>query len=171
MKRTTLIFFVILISSFNLFSQTIELPKLTTEQRWETAEGNIVYFIISGISFAKSQGQTAADYGTWTGNIGCPYWKSIDSMSITRFVQEISANKQQFKDFQMEILENNNSSIKGRMKGYGLNWLKMMSWGGVSEKEYEEFFANKWKAIADCVGLVYQQESAGEWTNFTVSKI
>ena len=174
MKRSILIFCSVILASLNLFSQsekkTFELPKLTTDQRWETAEGNLVYFIISGISYAKSKGESAAEYGTWTGKIGCPYWKSIDSMSVTRFVQEMSANKQQFKDFQMEILENTASYVKGRMKGYGLNWLKMMDWGGVTENEYEEFFANKWKAIAHCLGFDYKQEAAGEWTIFNVSR-
>lgn len=173
-KRSVQIICVVCLMSLNLFPQPdkkgFELPKLSMEQRWETAEGNLVYFIISGISYAKSKGQTAAEFGTWTGKIGCPYWKSIDSMNISRFVQEISANKQQFRDFQMEILECSNSLVRGRMKGYGLNWLKMMDWGGVTQEEYEQFFSYKWMAIGNCLGYDYKEEVSGEWTYFTVKQ-
>jgi hypothetical protein len=165
---------IVFITSNYIFSQdlnqVIKLPQLTVEQKWETAEGNLVYFIISGISYAKSKGETPEDFGTWAGTIGCPYWKGMDSMSPAKFIQEISANKQQFKDFQMEILEAKKAFVKGRMKGYGDNLVTMYNMGGVTADEYTRFFNKKWVTIAHCVGLEYKQETNGEWVFFTVSE-
>ncbi len=168
---------VILVMAFNLshvfaqdINQVVKLPQLTVEQKWETAEGNLVYFVISGISYAKSKGETPEDFGKWAGLVGCPYWQSMDSMSPAKFVQQISANKQQFKGFQMEILEAKKSYVKGRMKGYGNDLVTMYNMGGVTEDDYTRFFNKKWETIAHCVGFDYRQEKKGEWVYFTVSE-
>jgi hypothetical protein len=52
----------------------IELPKLTLQLKWETAESNLVYFIVCGISYAKFCGQTAEEFGTWAGQVAVPSW-------------------------------------------------------------------------------------------------
>jgi hypothetical protein len=176
MKKQLPIFGLLaVIACCNGFSQTqkitIQLPRLSVEQKWKTAEGNLVYFIVSGISYAKSKGETAEDFGTWAGNIGCPYWKTIDSLTPAKFVQEISNNKQQFKDFQMEIIAASSLVVKGKMKGYGNKILSFFDTGGVTEEDYVHFFNNKWMAIAKCVGLNYKQETIGEWVYFSVSKL
>ena len=91
-------------------------------------------------------------------------------MSPEKFVQEIYANEDQFKDYRMEILENDSSVIKGRVKGMGLGWLKMMDWGLVTVGDYEQFFRNKWKSIANGLGYDYDQETKEDWTYFTIYK-
>lgn len=172
--RLISIFLMVFLCPNYIFSQSsnkeIKLPQLSVEQKWETAEGNLVYFVLSGISYAKSKGETSEDFGAWTAKVGCPYWQGIDSLNPAKFVQEISSNKQQFKDFQMEILEANKSMVKGKMKGYGNKLVTMYNLGGVTEDEYVRFFKKKWETIANCVGLVYAQETKGNWVFFTVSE-
>ena len=173
MKHKIIIAAMVMISIVNVtYAQAkignVELPVLTVEQKWETAEGNLIYFVISGISYAKSKGQTAEDFGVWAGKVGCPYWQSMDSLTPAKFVQQISMNKQQFKNFQMEILEAKKSYVKGRMKGFGNTLVTEYNLGGVSEDDYRRFFAKKWETIAECVKLVYTQKTEGKWTYFTV---
>ena len=91
-------------------------------------------------------------------------------MSLAKFVQEISSNKQQFKDFQMEIIESKETFVRGRMKGYGDNLVKEYNMGGVTVDDYKRFFYKKWGTIANCVNYDYKQEAKGEWIEFTVSK-
>jgi hypothetical protein len=173
MKLVTTIVIAVFTANYILaqdINQVVKLPQLTVEQKWETAEGNLVYFVISGISYAKSKGETPEDFGAWTGTVGCPYWQSMDSMSPAKFVEQISANKQQFKGFQMEILEAKKSFVKGRMKGYGNDLVTMYNMGGVTEDDYTRFFNKKWETIAQCVGFEYRQEKNGEWVYFTVSE-
>ena len=165
---------LLIFTAGTIFSQStsasVHLPELSNDQKWETAEGNIVYFIIAGISFAKSNGHSAAEFGTWTGTIGLPYWKSIEGMTLEKLVQEFYSNEAQFKDLKLEILENNDAVIKGRMKGFGIKWLTMMDWGNVSVEEYKQFFNYKWTAIANGLGYDFDQKTEGEWTYFTFRK-
>jgi hypothetical protein len=172
-KLISISFFILFTAAYAFSqeqNQAIKLPILTVEQKWETAEGNLVYFVISGISYAKSKGETPEDFGVWTGKVGCPYWKGIEHMTPGKFVQEISSNKQQFKDFQMEILNAEKSVVKGRMMGYGNKLVTLYNLGGVTEDEYVRFFKKKWETIAECVGYEYKQEKKGEWIYFTVSE-
>ncbi|MFX0202214.1 MAG: hypothetical protein ACFFCW_39385 [Candidatus Hodarchaeota archaeon] len=45
----------------------MELPQLTLEEKWKRAESNLIYFVISGIAYAKSKGLNAEDFGTFAG--------------------------------------------------------------------------------------------------------
>ena len=44
---------------------SVQLPQLTLQQKWETAESNLLYFVICGITYAKTHGGSAEDFGTW----------------------------------------------------------------------------------------------------------
>ena len=173
MKRLNLTIAIVFMTSIFVYSQEtkqeIELPKLTLEQKWETAESNLLYFIACGITYAKSKGETAADFGTWAGFVACPFWKKNDSITPATLVEGISWNKQQFKDFQMEVLEVNKSMIKGRMRNFGNKYFVENDFG-ITEDEYIRFFDKKWVAIAQCIGLDYKQEVDGDWIYFTVSQ-
>jgi hypothetical protein len=147
----------------------IELPQLTLQQKWETAESNLVYFIVCGISYAKSRGQTAEDFGTWAGQVAEPFWDEAKSKGPRGLVEGISSNKQQFQDFEMEILDESDISIRGRMKCFGENLIRKYFQYKISVDEYVQFFDKKWVAIADYMGLEYKQHVEGDWLVFTVT--
>ncbi len=173
MKKLNLVIAIVFMTSIFVCSQEskheIELPKLSLEQKWEKAESNLLYFIACGITYAKSKGETADDFGTWAGLVACPFWKENESITPATLVEGISGNKQQFKDFQMEILEVNKSVLKGRMRNFGNKYFVKYDFG-ITEDEYIRFFNKKWVAIAQCIGLDYKQEVDGEWIYFTVSQ-
>ena len=50
----------------------VELPQLTLEQKWRKAESNLIYFVVSGIAYAKSRGESAEDFGTFAGVVAAP---------------------------------------------------------------------------------------------------
>jgi hypothetical protein len=52
----------------------MELPKLAVEEKWQRAQVNLVYFLVSGIGYAKSKGESPEDFGTFTGNTAVPKW-------------------------------------------------------------------------------------------------
>jgi hypothetical protein len=148
----------------------IELPQLTLQQKWETAESNLVYFIVCGISYAKSRGQTAKDFGTWAGQVAEPFWDEEKSKGPRGLVEGISSNKQQFQGFEMEILDESEISIRARMKCFGENLIRKHFQYKISVDEYIQFFDKKWVAIADYMGLEYKQQIEGDWLVFTVTK-
>jgi len=148
----------------------IELPQLTLQQKWETAESNLVYFIVCGISYAKSRGQTAEDFGTWAGQVAEPFWDEEKSKGPRGLVEGISSNKQQFQGFEIEILDESETSIRARMKCFGENSIRKYFQNKISVDEYIHFFDKKWVAIADYMGLVYEQHVEGDWSFFTVTR-
>jgi hypothetical protein len=149
-------------------SRKLELPRLTLEQKWKTAEGNLIYFVVSGIVFAKSKGASPEDFGICAGNVAAPYWQQYRGQGPQALVLGISRNKQQFRDFQLEILSESDTVIEARMKGFGEDDVREYSNLGVTMDDYVHFFEKKWEIIAESLGLEYKQEAAGEWTVFTV---
>jgi hypothetical protein len=99
MKRLNLAIAIVIITSTLVYSQEskqeIELPNLTLEQKWEKAESNLLYFIACGITYAKSKGETADDFGTWAGLVACPFWKENESITPATLVEGISGKKEE----------------------------------------------------------------------------
>jgi hypothetical protein len=142
----------------------------SNQQKWETAESNLVYFIVCGITYAKSHGQTAEDFGTWAGQIAAPFWDEEKSRGPLGLVEGISTNKQQFQGFEMEILDESEMSLHARMKSFGDSLIRKYFQSTISVDEYIQFFGKKWVAIADTMGLEYKQDVEGDWLVFTVTK-
>jgi hypothetical protein len=159
----------------------IELPRLTLEDKWEVARGNIIYFVVSGITYAKSKGGSPEEFGTHAGNVAVPFWKTgAGGLKMTKeeigealayFVKGVSENYQQFKNFQMEILSQEAIEFKVRMKNFGEDVIRdEFTESGVTVDEYLRFFKKKWEAIANSLGLEYKQNTRDDWTYFTVTK-
>ena len=149
---------------------TVDIQPLSLEQKWLTAEANLVYFIVCGITFAKQAGQTAADFGRWAGEVAAPTWEGERRKGPKGLVEGIAANKQQFHGFQMVILDDAPDCIRGKMKSYGEGLVQQRPNHEISAEEYIEFFGEKWEAIAHYLDLEYRQVVEGDWLVFTVSR-
>jgi hypothetical protein len=148
---------------------SVELPRLTIQQKWVKAESNLIYFIVCGITYAKAHGETAEDFGTWTGKIASPYWEEEKNQGPRGLVQGIAYNKQQFQNFDIEILNETRVAIRARMKGFGEDLIRRRSEHEITVDEYIQFFNKKWIVIADYMGLEYNQQVEGDWVIFTVT--
>ena len=151
--------------------QLTELPRLTPDERWSMAEGNLIYFVAAGIAYAKSKGESAADFGEFAGRFGSPYWAKDEGKGPATLVQGIWENKQQFRDFEMEILSESPTLVEARMKSFGDETVRTdFSGWGVTVEDYCAFFEAKWRAIADLLGIDYVQRREGEWTICTLTR-
>jgi hypothetical protein len=160
----------------------IELPRLILEDKWEVARGNLIYFVVCGITYAKSKDRSPEEFGTHAGNVAVPFWrmgagglkmKTKEEMGevLAYFVKGVSENYQQFKNFQMEILGQEAIEFKVRMKNFGEDVIRdEFTESGVTVDEYLRFFKKKWEAIANSLGLEYKQNTRDDWTYFTVTK-
>ncbi len=148
-----------------------KLRQLTVEQKWATAEENLIYFIACGITYAKVHAQTAVDFGEWAGQVATPLWEEEKSQDLgpLGLVYGISHDMQQFHGFELEILDEAETSIRARMKYFGENMIRQQPQYGISVDEYIQFFDKKWMVIADFLGLAYQQQVEGDWVVFTVT--
>ncbi len=145
--------------------------QLTVEQKWATAEENLIYFIVCGITYAKAHGQTADDFGGWAGQVAAPLWEEEKRQNLgpLGLVEGISHDMQQFHGFMMEILDESEKRIRARMKYFGENVIHQQPQYGISVDEYIRFFDRKWRVIADFLGLAYEQQVDGDWVVFTVA--
>jgi hypothetical protein len=141
---------------------SVAIPRLKVQQKWKTAESNLIYFVVSRISYAKAHGETAEDFGRWAGKIASPYWEEEKSQGVRGLVEGIARNKQQFHDFEIEILNESGGAIQARMKGFGEDLVRRRSQHEISVDEYTRFFEKKWIEIADFMGLEYHQKIEGD---------
>jgi hypothetical protein len=160
----------------------IELPRLTLEDKWAVARENLIYFVVSGVTYAKSKDGSPEEFGTHAGNVAAPFWrtgagglkmrtKEEIGEALAYFVKGVSENYQQFKDFQMEILSQEATAVKVRMKNFGEDVIRdLFTESGVTTDEYFRFFEKKWEAIANSLGLEYKQDTRDDWTYFAVTK-
>jgi hypothetical protein len=146
-----------------------ELPELSVQQKWEIAEENLIYFVICGISYVKCHGGSAEDFGTWAGQVAAPSWEAERGKRASGLVAGISYNQQQFRHFEMEILEESATTIRARMRNFGEETIRGRPRGEITVDDYLEFFAKKWIVIADYLELEYSQHIEGDWAHFTVT--
>ena len=151
-------------------NKPVELPQLTLEQKWKTAESNLVYFVVSGIAYAKSKGKSPEDFGAFAGNVAAPCWEEDRGGGPQALVEGISRNKQQFGNFHMEILSESETTIEARLKGFGDDRVRDRWEPVVTVDDYVRFFEKKWEAIADYLGLAYKQQVQGDWMVITVAE-
>lgn len=148
--------------------EMIVLPQLTLDEKWHTAESNLVYFIVCGIAYGKAKGETPEDFGTFAGTVA--YWEEEKGKGPRILIDGISRNKQQFSDFQMDILNVSDKVIEARMRGFGENHVRNRKRHDITVDEYIRFFGKKWEAIANQLGLVYRQRADGDWILITVAE-
>ena len=148
----------------------VEIQKLTLEQKWQTAESDLIYFVVCGISYAKSRGETAEDLGTWAGEVAAPSWERRKNQGPRGLVEGIAKNKQQFRNFEIEILNESAMSIQAKIRGFGEDLVRQRPRHEITVEDYIRFFDKKWIAIADYLGLEYKQHVEGDWVIFTVTE-
>jgi hypothetical protein len=166
---------VVFIFSGTMFAQEmekkkIELPKLTLEQKWNRAELNFMSTIVGSIGYIKSLGKTAGDYGKALGEFVAPSWKGGIGKGVSYFIQGMYRNWQIFKNFQMEILDESESSFKAKIKGVGESYIESGSEIGATKDDLYDCWNGVLKEIADYLGLIYEQKIEGDWIVFTVTE-
>jgi len=70
--------------------KVISLPQLTLEEKWEIAEGNLLYLLVTGIAYAKSRGDSPEDYGAIAGSVAAPGWGDARGRGPRALVEGIS---------------------------------------------------------------------------------
>jgi hypothetical protein len=70
----------------------------------------------------------------------------------------------------MEILDESAMTIQARMRGFGEDSIRRRPRCEITVDDYIRFFAKKWIAIANYLGLEYSQRVEGDWVIFTVTE-
>ncbi len=146
----------------------IDLPELTLEQKVSRQAWLAVGSAVLGISFAKSVGKTAEDYGRYMVELWAPGW-SANKGSPIRMIRVMYLNSHLDPNYKMEIFQSSESEVKGRMTPNGVGNFTGGMYYGVSLEEYM-ICGKIWReGLADYLDLVWKEDFDGEWVNFTVS--
>lgn len=146
----------------------VQFPKSTIEERWNTAESNLVYFIVCGIAYAKAMGGTPEDFGTFSGNVA--NWENAAKRDPKVLIDGIYRNKRQFKNFEIVIVRESEFLIEAKMRGFGEDLVRKRRKQDITVEDYFAFFGKKWEAIGNQLELVYKQLFDGDWLQIAVTK-
>ena len=146
----------------------IDLPDLTLEQKVSRQAWLAVGSAVLGISFAKSVGKTAEDFGRYMVELWAPGWSASKGSPI-RMIRGMYRNLSLNPNFKMEIFESSESEVKGRMTVNGIGNFTGGMYYGVSLEEFMRCWGVWQEGLADYLGLVWEENFDGEWINFALT--
>ena len=149
----------------SLLAQDLVVPRLTQEQKEDVLYQHVMAYAITGISFAKSEGNTPEEYGRFIG-------KSFSSLWDPSAGYDMFAGQLMYilaglhPDNQMEIVEQDGKMIRFRMKNVDLFFQN----GPVFDVTYQEFLDCSYGIISELAGYMgvdFSHRMEGEWYEVT----
>ncbi|OGC00856.1 hypothetical protein A2V82_07300 [candidate division KSB1 bacterium RBG_16_48_16] len=152
-------------------AQDIGLTQLTLEQKLDRSVMNSVSYLSMGLSFAKSMGKTAEEYGEYCAGLAIPAYQFLIGRSPIEVINVIYGVQQTDKNFEIQIDESSGSSLTGRMSLFGLSYIRLSDgFGGVTEADFYTFYNTFFKKFVESVGFAYEYEVKEDWIVFTINK-
>ena len=150
--------------------QKIELPERTPEWKLNRAVRHMDLFICTGIAYAKSLGKTAEDYGKFVGEKFAPSWEEAKGQGVAPLIRTWSGHWQLYKNGKFEIVSESETSVTTKFNRPYSAYFKDGDLYGVTVNEYETFLEKIGVAIANYLGLKYEQKVEGDNLIVTISK-
>lgn len=136
MKKTLTSFVFILFVFFTVAQEKFVVPQLTNGQKSEVLYNHVIAYSVTGISFAKTQGVPAEEYGKFIGSQFKSFWDPAAGFpAFTKQIMYILAGMH--PNNEMEIVEQGPTSITFRMKNVDLAFKN----GPMMGISYDEFLA------------------------------
>ena len=161
MKSLTLVAICLFTFSISSAQDKFSVPELTQDQVQEVLYSHVISYAVSGISYAKSMGSTPKAYGNYVGKLFTPWWDP--GAGLPGF-----ANQLMFllagihSDNEMEIMEQDENSIRFRMKNVDLAF-KQGPMFGVSYDDFLEFSSELLVVLADFLSLDFKDSFVDGW--------
>jgi hypothetical protein len=152
-------------------AQDIGLTQLTLEQKLDRSVANSVSYLSMGLSFAKSLGKTTEEYAEYCASLAIPAYQFLRGKSPFDVINVIYGVQQTDKNFEMHIDERSDSSLTGRMRLFGLPYIRLSKgFGGVAETDFYTFYNTFFEKFIESIGFTYEYEVKEDWIVFTISK-
>jgi len=130
-----------------LAQQALNVPQLTQEQKTEVLFQHVMAYATTGIAFAKSQNVRPGEYVRFIGHSFTPFWDPEGGYQMFAG-QLMYILEGMYPDPQMEILEQNETMIRFRMKNVDLFFRNGPAFG-VSLQEFLDCSEGIVSALAD----------------------
>jgi len=165
---TILIIFIL--ASSGLTQEKIEIPERTLEWKLNRASWHMDLYICTAIAYAKSLGKTAEDYGKFVGEKFAPGWEGAKGQGVAPVIRTFSGHWQIYKNGKFEIVSESETSVIARMNRPYSVYFKDGDLYGVTMNEYEAFLEQVGLAIANYLGLTYEQKVEEDNLIVTISE-
>lgn len=165
---TILIIFIL--ASSGLTQEKIELPERTLEWKLNRAAQHMDLYICTAIAYAKSLGKTAEDYGKFVGQKFAPSWEGAKGQGVAPLIRTWSGHWQIYKNGEFEIVSESETSVTAKFNRPYSAYFKDGDLYGVTMNDYETFLEQVGIAIANYLGLKYEQEEEGDNLIVTISE-
>jgi hypothetical protein len=169
MKKLFIVLPLVLLLCFSFAGQQKEneLPKYTPEQRWERASSQLTVMMVGAISYAKSMGQSAEQFGEYQMKLFASSWGEPGSGTLN-VIRGVHRNFMVWPGSEFEILESSDVSVTARSNR---PWAKYFgedkTWYGVTLEEVEKYFGTSIRLLAEYLGLEYKDEVKEGWLYLT----
>ena len=169
MKKLFMVLPLVLLLCFSFAGQQKEneLPKYTPEQRWERASSQLTVMMVGAISYAKSMGQSAEQFGEYQMKLFAPSWGEPGTGSLN-IIRGVNYNFMMWAGSEFEITESSDVSVTARSNR---PWAKYFgedkTWYGVTLEEVETYLETSIRLLAEYLGLEYKSEVKEDWLYMT----
>ncbi len=141
----------------------------TADQKWTRAVNLMDGTMHGALSYAKSMGQTAEEFGRFYGEWATQFWGAPGSMTMASFLRVMYRNYRMYQDLEFEILSESETEIRGRMNiPYANRFNEEGEWVGVTLEDFRQVYFLAYEAVADHHGFDMTHEVDGDWIGFTV---
>jgi len=146
-----------------------DMPTYTPEQRWARAASQITVSMVAAISYAKSMGQTAEQFGEYCVKLFAPGWGAPDSGTLN-IIRGVRRNFLMWTDSEFEITESSDKSVTARSnRPWSRYFGDNETWYGVTLGEFESCLHVFNVRLAEHLGLGYKDEIKNGWLYMTFS--
>jgi len=164
------ILIIFILASYSLTQEKIEIPERTLEWKLNRASRHMDLYICTAIAYAKSLGKTAEDYGKFVGEKFAPSWEGAKGQGVAPVIRTWSGHWQIYENGKFEIVSESETSVTAKMNRPYSAYFKDGDLFGVTMNDYETFLERIGMAIANYLGLKYEQKVEGDNLIATISE-
>ena len=167
--KSTIIFLLLLFSATTLFAQQpFSVPEVTNDQEKEILYNHMIAYAATGITFAKTKGVSAEEYGKYIAEQFKPFWSP--EQGFPAFVNTIMfILKGMHPANEMQILDQNENMVRFKMKNVDAMF-QMGPAYGITYAEFLECSKGILTTLADYMNSNFKQETKDGWYIVTISK-
>lgn len=148
--------------------QPFAMSKLTLEERLDRSVMNSISYMMMGISYAKSLGQTPEAFAEYSARMVIPAYEFLRGKKPIELLNIMNTVQQTDRQFVLDIRESTDSISSGRMTLFGIQTIKASrAASGVTVDDCYRFYN---KTLSSGIGLDYKCDVAEDRIIFKLTK-
>lgn len=161
MKKLALLTIILSFSFLLNAQEKYSVPEVTVDQKMEILYNHVIAYNVTGISFAKSQGVSALDYGKYIGKMFIPFWDPANGPeSFANGIIYILAGMH--PNNEMQIISQDENMLKFKLKNVTM-YFADGPFLGVSSEEFIDCSFGILSVLSNHMGLDFSHKLKDGW--------